>query len=148
MEAFDKFINNVITPSSVPAGVSAVFLTFFTSKLGPKLPDKFYKLLDNPLIKIAAVAFLINQQIHKPSLAVIISIAIVVGLEFLINMVAPETPKLSELVKPTAEDEKKSGSNGSNGCNCYCGTIYTDKPPQGSKVQEMPHSQMVKPAGW
>lgn len=133
MEAFDKYINSVITPKSVGAGVGTVFLTFFTSKFAPKLPSKFYDLLDNTLVRIVLTAYLINYQIHAPSLSVLISMIIVIGFEVLVKIFAPETPSLAELVKSTTEEESGNSGGGkgksSEGCNCYCGhTIYAENP--------------------
>lgn len=126
MESFDSYINKWIQPQSVTAGVGAVFLSFFTGKLAPKLPAKFYKLLDNTLVRIVITAYLLNQQIHKPSLSVIISTIMVLGFEILVKFFAPESPSLSELVKSTTTEEESKNKK-SEGCNCYCGhTIYTE----------------------
>ena len=131
--AFDKLVNDFITPTSVTAGVGTVFLSFFTGKIAPKMPNKFYKLLDNNLIRIVIVSFLVNQQIHQPSLSVLFGIGMVLGFDLLVKIFAPDTPPLSELVKP-AEEETKSSSSG--GCNCYCGNVInTSSPPPGSKIQ-------------
>lgn len=134
MEEFDKFVNTYLNPSSPGAGISAVFLTFFTGKLAPKMPSRFYEVLDNSIVKVLIVAFLLNQQIRMPTYAVVASIIMVFGIELLIKIFAPETPPLSELVKTvtgkTEEDEKKKKEeNGESGCNCYCGhTIYANEP--------------------
>jgi hypothetical protein len=138
MESIDKYINGIINPQSVGAGVGAVFLSFFTGKLAPTLPDGFYKLLDNTLVRIVVTAYLLNQQIRLPSLSIIIAIIMVIGLQLLVKIFAPSTPPLSELIKSATggnEDEKgktgkteEKGEKQPQGCNCYCGhTIYTDK---------------------
>ena len=132
MDVFDNLVNNFITPTSISAGVGTVFLSFFTGKIAPKMPPKFYKLLDNNIIRILVVSFLLNQQIHQPSLSVLIGFIMVLSFDVIVRIFAPESPNLSELVKP-AEEEK---STSSGGCNCYCGnTINTSSPPPGSKIQ-------------
>jgi len=149
MEAFDKYINGIITPKSVGAGVGTVFLTFFTGKLAPKLPQKFYDLLDNTLVRIVLIAYLLNNQIHAPSLSVLISCIMVIGFEVLVKIFAPESPSLAELVKSTTteeEDAKKSKS--AEGCNCYCGhTIYTEGTPQVRSSNEQRKSNRTYPFG-
>jgi hypothetical protein len=127
MDAFDRWINHLIAPQSVGAGVGTVFLSFFTGKLAPKLPSNVYKLLDNTLVRMVATAYLLNQQIHRPSLSVVISIMMVLGFEILVKMFAPDTPSLSELVKSTTGTEEASSQQQqpNKGCNCFCGrTIY------------------------
>jgi len=131
MEAFDNYINSIITPKSVGAGVGTVFLTFFTGKLAPKLPKRFYDLLDNTLVRIVLTAYLLNNQIHAPSLSVLIAMIIVIGFEVVVKIFAPDSPSLAELVKETATEENGEGkkSAASEGCNCYCGhTIYAEHP--------------------
>jgi hypothetical protein len=135
INGFDSLINNIITPNSISAGVGTVFLSFFTGKIAPKMPQRFYDLLDNNLVRIVIVSFLINQQIHQPSLAAMIATTMVLGFELLVKMFAPDTPSLAELVKSTtAEEEGGTGTKGksdsSQGCNCYCGsTVYTGHAP-------------------
>jgi hypothetical protein len=138
MNTFDSLVNNFITPSSVSAGVGTVFLSFFSGKIAPKMPKRFYDLLDNVLVRIVIVAFLINQQIHQPTLSVIISVTMVLGFELLVRIFAPNTPSLGELVKSTATDEENETKKlGSGGCNCYCGsTIYTDKTIAGEEERQ------------
>ncbi len=123
MEAVDKFVNRFVAPASIPAGVGTVFLTFFSGKLAPQMPQRFYKLLDNLIIRIIIVAFLINQQIKSPSTAILVSVGIVVGFHFFVKVAAPEAPPLSELVHPTDQNTESSGSStGGSGsakpCNC------------------------------
>ena len=136
MDAFDSLVNSWIQPSSVGAGVGAVLLSFFTGKIAPKFPKKFYRLLDNTLVRIAVTAYLLNQQFHQPSLAVIIGVVIVLGFELLVKVFAPETPPLSDLVKSVTSDESGASDSSQKGCNCYCGhTIYAEgikDPKRGS----------------
>lgn len=128
MDAFDTYINSFIAPQSVGAGVGTVFLSFFTGKLAPKLPATVYKLLDNTLVRMVATAYLLNQQIHRPSLAVVISVVMVLGFEVLVRIFAPDTPPLSELVKSTTGAEDTTQQQQNKGCNCYCGhTIYVQE---------------------
>ena len=128
MDAFDTYINSLIAPQSVGAGVGTVFLSFFTGKLAPKLPANMYKLLDNTLVRMAATAYLLNQQIHRPSLSVVISVIMVLGFEVFIKLFVPDSPSLSELVKSTTGEDASTSSQQqqqNKGCNCYCGhTIY------------------------
>lgn len=128
MNSLDSFINQFITPNSVSAGVGTVFLTIFSGKIAPKMPKRFYDLLDNNLVRMFVVAFLINQQIRKPSLSILISVTMVLGFEVLVKIFAPDTPSLAELVRSTAEEDKNSDqAKNTGGCNCYCGsTIYTE----------------------
>lgn len=139
MEAFDSFVNTFINPLSIPAGVGTVFLTFFSSKIAPKMPQQAYDLLDNMYVRVFIITFLINQQIKKPSLSIISGIFMVFGIKILVDHFAPETPPLSELVKDTVSlektPEKPVAQNGT--CNCYCGTIYTDKIHESGIVQQL-----------
>lgn len=137
MNAFDDYINRYINPQSVGAGVGTVFLSFFTGKLAPKLPDRFYKLLDNTLVRVLAIGYLINQQIRQPSMSVIISTIMVLGFEVLVKVFAPDSPSLSELVKTTTGAEEESGKSGKDGCNCYCAhTIHTRTPPTNAELHK------------
>jgi len=131
MNTFDSLINNFITPNSVTAGVGTVFLSFFTGKIAPKMPKRFYDLLDNNLVRIAIVSFMLNQQIHQPTLSIIIGTVMTLGFDVLVRIFAPDTPSLAELVKSTTSEEENNDKSGTNkGCNCYCNsTIYTNRPP-------------------
>lgn len=125
MNTFDNLINEWITPTSIGAGIGTVLLSFFTGKLAPKLPKRFYSLLDNTLVRIITTAYLLNQQIHQPSMSIFVSIVIVLGFEILMKIFAPDTPSLSELVKSTTS-EGSTVSAKPPVCNCYCGsTIHT-----------------------
>jgi hypothetical protein len=140
MNGFDNFVNNIITPNSVGAGIGTVMLTFFTSHLAPKLPSKAYKLLDNTLIRIVATAYLLNQQIRQPSTAVIIAVMIVIFFELVVSFFTPEAPSLSELVKSTAgvDSKQKQEEKKSQGCNCYCGhTIHVQEDPLVNKRRKI-----------
>lgn len=138
MSTFDGLVNNVISPTSTYAGVSAVFLSFFSNKLAPRMPEKFYKLLDNDLVRIVIVSFLLNQQLKKPSMSVLLSIAMVLGYDLLVKFLAPDAPPLSELVKSTTQPEKKEGGASNGACNCYCGhTINVPPPPPGSIIKNV-----------
>jgi len=150
MNTFDEYINGWLAPQSVGTGVGTVFLSFFTGKIAPKLPNKIYKLLDNTLIRIVITAYLLNAQIHRPSLALIISVVMVVGFELIVKFFVPETPSLSDLVKTTTgvEDESKKDAN-NKGCNCFCGhTIYVQDPqnPKSTKVVSSSGQQYVQHA--
>lgn len=133
--SFDHFVNKIIAPTSVQAGVGTVLLTMFSSKIGPKIPDQYLKLLDNLIVKIILVAFMINQQIKKPTNAVVISIALVGGLTLLIHIFAPGSPSVSELVKPAIKGASgEEESHKEKACNCYCNsTILTggSETPEG-----------------
>lgn len=135
MEQIDDFINNVIgTKSNVTTGVSTVVLSLFTSKLFPKVPPKFYKLLDNDIVRISIVSFLINKELKKPTQSLMIGSFVVLTIHLLVKIFAPDSPPLSELVKPETESENKTGKGT---CNCYCGgPIYTGAPPPKDKTVE------------
>ena len=142
MNSFDNLVNGFITPNSITAGVGTVFLSFFTGKIAPKMPKKFYDLLDNTIVRVIIVAFLVNQQIHKPTLAVLISVIMVLGFEVIIKVFAPDSPSLASLVKETVggeddNDKKKS----QQGCNCYCNsTVYTEEEIHGKKRHDAQHN--------
>jgi len=148
MEAFDELIKNTIQPNSIVSGTGAVVLSFFTGKLAPKLPEKFYKLLDNSLVRIILISYLLYQQIHMPSISVMIAAVLVIGTDLLIKFVAPDTPKLSELVKSTIKgDEKPNESAKPPTCNCFCNSTVTEEkdgryskvtPPHGEGRQQYP----------
>jgi hypothetical protein len=143
LKVFDGFVNNIVTPTSTYAGISAVFLSFFSNKLAPRMPPQFYKLLDNDLVRIIIVSFLLNQQLRKPSYSLIIASVMVFGYDLIVHFVAPDTPQLSEIVKSATEPEKKDPGSSGSGCNCYCGhTINVPTfPPPGSKMQELPEKK-------
>lgn len=130
MEAIDTFFNRYISPASVPAGVGTVFLTFFSGKLAPQMPDQFYKLLDNLVVRIVVISFLINQQIKSPSKAIIIATVGVVAARLFVNVAAPDAPSLSEIVHPSsASKEKEKGNGGSNPCSCHV-TVNLQQSPE------------------
>ena len=149
MNSFDDLINGFITPNSVTAGVGTVFLSFFTGKIAPKMPKKFYDLLDNTVVRVILVAFLINQQIHKPTLSVLLSVIMVLGFEVIIKVFAPDSPSLAELVKDTVtgEDSSKKSSPAQQGCHCYCNsTVYMEEESkQKGKKQPQQQNQPYQP---
>ncbi len=146
MEAIDSFVNRFIAPASIPAGVGTVFLTFFSGKIAPQMPQRFYKLLDNLAIRVIIVAFLINQQIKSPSTSILISVGIVVGFHLFVKVAAPEAPPLSELVHPTNGSGSGTGSGtGTSGKPpCNCNVTVNLKTPQGMTL-DTSHSQSVSP---
>ncbi len=141
MQAFDDVVNGVLGPSSTLAGVGAVFLSFFSSKIGPKVPEQYLTLLDNVIIKILIVSFLINRQIQKPSHSVLLGTCLTLGLTLLFRIVAPETPKVSELVKPAVVTESNAPKHDEpKTCNCYCNTTITGEQQKG-RGEEMRNDQ-------
>lgn len=131
MEAIDSFVNRFISPSSLPAGVGTVFLTFFSTKLAPQMPQKFYKLIDNVFIRVVIVAFLLNQQIKSPSKAILISVLVVVGLKLVINVAVPDAPPLSEIVHPSDKDKDKDKDK-----PCNCNISISLKGPPGMTIDQ------------
>ena len=134
MEAVDNFVNKVVAPGTLPLGIATGLIGLFSDKIAPKVPPKFYELLDVPIVRIVLIALLINSQIKKPTLAIIISSVFVVGSDLLTKFLAPDIPKLSDIIKPSpaAENPEKA----KDGCNCYC--AYTMNVAEETKpvVQE------------
>ncbi|KAJ3025619.1 hypothetical protein HDV00_012587 [Rhizophlyctis rosea] len=151
MNLFDEMINKVVSPSSVPAGVGTVLLTLFSSKIGPKVPDHYLKLLDNILVKIILVAFLINQQIRSPTNAMLLATGLVGGLTVMMKLVAPDSHSVSDLVRPAVsssngDGESKDKPSDPKTCNCYCNsTIYPNPYPQNENARQAPAFQNPNP---
>ena len=143
MEAIDNFFNRYISPASIPAGVGTVFLTFFSGKIAPQMPQRFYKLLDNLVVRIIIVAFLINQQIKSPSTAILIAVGIVVGFHMFVKVAVPEAPPLSELVHPT--DKNKDGTGTGTGGGCKCNVTINLKAPQGTGFESSEPAPQAQP---
>lgn len=125
--AIDSFVNQYLQPSSVPLGISTAVLGFFSSKLAPKLPESWYKILDNPLFRIIACFLLINNQLRKPTIAILISVALVFGVQLYVHFFAPDTPPLSEIL--VEQQQKKDDGAKPPVCNCYCNSTL----PPGSE---------------
>ena len=148
MKIFDEMVNKIIAPASTTAGVGTVILSFFSGKLFPRIPDKFYKLLDNDIVRTVIVWFLVNQQLKKPSQSVLWALGIVVVINLLVKTFAPDMPKLSEIVKP--EKETKSEDKVPN---CYCGPVYIvdgekHKVTKTSGNQNAIPKMHTRPTGW
>ena len=126
-------VNRYLQPSSLPIGVSTAILTFFSSRLAPKLPDSWYKILDNNFVKVIAIFILVNHQLRLPTLSIAVAVLLVFGMEWIVKTWFPDTPPLSEVLKPD-EDTKKD----TKACNCFCNTTIQPTAEQWRALKSSP----------
>jgi hypothetical protein len=117
MSNFDAYINSKLQSSQFAVGVSTVLVSALTKDLFPRLPKQALKILDLPIVHVLLLAFLITSQTKKPTMSVISAVAIVLLLHVLTKVYAPDTPPLSEILKPDDKDKKKDDEKR---CVCEC----------------------------
>jgi len=125
MSAFDNYINSKLQSSQFAVGVSTVLFSALTKDLLPRLPKQALKILDFPVVHIIILSFLIASQTKKPTLSVISAVSIVTIIKLLTKVYAPDTPPLSDILKP--EDKDKKQDDKKCVCNCSPQIVVPDK---------------------
>ena len=139
MSKLDEVINSKLQSSQFAVGVSTLLFSLLSKNIVPKLPPSVYKLLDVTIVRIGIIAFLLTTQTKKPTLSILTSIVLVVGLKIAAEKITPDIPPLSEIVKPETEKENKTSTNTDVRCHCHCDPCSQDP----SKVQRNPTTQPV-----
>jgi hypothetical protein len=135
MSSFDHGLNMYMKSGSILTSLATGLVSLFAGKIAPQLPHGIYRLLDEPLVQIVALAILVNTQLQNFALALATATAALLLMKFLVAKYAPDTRPISEMAKPESKDSKKatkkSGDEGDerDERKCYCLCNSTLMPP-------------------
>jgi hypothetical protein len=123
MSKFDSYINDRLASSQFAVGVSTVVFSALSRNIS--VPKQALRVLDFHLVQVFILAFLIASQTKKPTLSILTAAALVYGVKFLTSQFAPETPPLSEILKPDGDKDKKDDGKTVT-CNCSPQIVLPD----------------------
>jgi hypothetical protein len=99
MNLFQTMPWEFIAQNDYIATVVTVLFVLYAGMVGPQLPDFIRNLFDNPIIKILVFAFIAYKGNNDPRMAIIISIAFVIVLNYIAENKVKENFRKIELFR-------------------------------------------------